>query len=67
MTLEGLVMLVVWIIVAFVVAAILTWIVHTSPIPDPPKRWVTWGIQAFIGLLLILWLIRHVLGNPRLW
>ena len=61
MTLEGLIMLVVWVLVGAVVAAALCWLVKTAPpLKDKPdvQAWLTWGIWGALVVILLLALVR---------
>jgi hypothetical protein len=66
MTIEALLWLVIWGLVAFAVAGIVVWRIKVSPMPEPPRSWAIWGIWTIAAIIVCFWLVR-LLGNPRLW
>jgi hypothetical protein len=68
MSLEGLIWLVVYALIACAVGGVLTWLIRSAPfIPDPPKSWIVWVIWAVIALMFLLWLVRQIGGGAKLW
>jgi hypothetical protein len=58
-----LIKVVVVLLVLGLAGAILSWVVASSPLPEPPKSWIAWSVWAIVGLLMLLVLVAVLTGS----
>ena len=64
MDMSGLVGVLVYLIVIGCVLGLLLYLVSISPIPEPFKGWLRFGVIVVGVLVLIFWLLSLVGGGP---
>lgn len=63
---NALMQLFVYVLIVGVVVAIGLYVLAKSPIPEPYKGWIRWGILAVIAIFVMFWLLGFVGPLPKL-
>lgn len=61
MSIDGLVHLVVYLIVAGIIVGLLLYLVNISPVPEPWKGWLRFLVMA-IGILIVIYALLGLIG-----